>query len=448
MEAHNRMTEGSIPQHMIRFAVPLFIGSLFQQLYNTADALIVGNLLGTDALAAVSATGSLVFLIISLFTGISMGAGVAISRYFGAGDAEKMSCAIHTTTAASLLGGVFLTVFGAWAAPIILQWMGTPPEAMDGAVLYIRIFFEGSLGLTMYNAFRGVMQAVGDSKNPLKYLIISSCLNVVLDLLFIGLLGMGVDGAALATIIAQFVSCMLCCARLMRTKADYRLELRKIGLDGPMFKQILNYGLPSGLQNSVIAIANVVVQSNINAFGTNAVAGCGAYSKIEGFAFLPITSFSMALTTFVSQNLGGGKLERAKKGARFGVLGGVVTAEATGLLVYVVAPYLIGAFTDVSEAVQFGVDKAHICSVFFFLLAASHCLSAVLRGAGKAIVPMITMLAVWCVLRVSFLEVMVPIFRSIAVVNWVYPLTWCVSTVILTIYYLKADWVHAFEKQK
>ena len=442
-----RMTEGPIAGQMLRFAAPLFLGNLFQQLYNTADALIVGNMLGSDALAAVSATGTLVFLIISLFVGIAAGSGVLISRYFGSREFDKLEKAVHTNVAFSLVAGLLMTAFGVFFTPTLLRWMGTPEDVMELSVTYIRIFFAGSLGLVLYNGLRGVMQAVGDGKNPLKYLIFCSCLNVVLDVAFIGLFHTGVGGAALATILSQFLSGLLCLRRLLRTDGPYRVQLRKIRFHLPSLRLIIRYGLPSGIQNSVIAIANVVVQSNINAFGTMAVAGCGAYSKIEGFAFLPITSFTISLTTFVGQNLGAREYDRAKKGARFGLLCAVLSAEGIGLLVFLLAPVLMGAFTSEPEAITFGVGKARICALFFCLLAASHGLAAVLRGAGKAVIPMISMLAFWCVIRVSFLHFMVPIYNSIDTVNWVYPLTWALSTVFLGLYYWRADWIHTFERQ-
>ena len=442
-----RMTEGPIAGQMLRFAAPLFLGNLFQQLYNTADALIVGNLLGSDALAAVSATGTLVFLIISLFVGISAGAGVLISRYFGSRDYDNLEKAVHTNVAFSLAAGVLMTVFGVGFTPTLLRWMGTPEDVMELSVTYIRIFFAGSLGLVLYNGLRGVMQAVGDGKNPLKYLIFCSCLNVGLDLLFIGVFHTGVGGAAFATILAQFLSGLLCLRRLLRTDGPYRVVLRQIRFHLPALRLIIRYGLPSGIQNSVIAIANVVVQANINDFGTMAVAGCGAYSKIEGFAFLPITSFTISLTTFVGQNLGGREYPRAKKGARFGLLCAIFSAEAIGLLLYLIAPLVIGAFTREPEAIAFGVGKARICAPFFCLLAASHGLAAVLRGAGKAVIPMISMLVFWCVIRVSFLHFLVPVYHSIDTVNWVYPLTWALSTVFLGLYYWRADWIHSFERQ-
>lgn len=445
-QSHSLMTSGPIGRQITAFAVPLFIGNLFQQLYNTADALIVGRLLGNEALAAVSATGSLVFLLVSLFAGIAAGAGVVISRYFGAREQDKLQTAIHTNIAFNLTASLVLTLVGTLFTPAILRWMGTPEDVMGLSVEYIRIYFAGSLGLVMYNSLRGIMQAVGNGRDPLYYLIISSLLNVALDILFIAVFKSGVGGAALATVISQFASVILCAAKLLSTREEYRVYVKKIGFDLPMLRQIVANGLPTGLQNSVIAIANVVVQSNINAFGTMAVSGCGAYSKIEGFAFLPITSFTIALTTFVGQNLGAGEHQRAKKGARFGIGWSLLLSELIGLGIYIWAPALIRAFTEEPEAVAFGVDKARICALFYFLLAASHSLSSVLRGAGKAMVPMAAMLSFWCVVRVLFLKLTVPVYNSIALVNWVYPLTWCLSTIFLTVYYIKADWVHAFDR--
>ncbi len=442
-----RMTEGSIPRQMLRFAAPLFLGNLFQQLYNTADALIVGNMLGNDALAAVSATGTLVFLVISLFVGIAAGSGVLISRYFGAQDHDNLEKAIHTNLAFCLAAGVLMTVFGVLLTPWMLRAMGTPEDVMDLSAAYIRTFFAGSLGLVLYNGLRGVMQALGDGKNPLRYLIFCSVLNVVLDVAFIGLFHTGVGGAALATIISQFLSGLLCLRKLLKTDAEYRIDPKRIRFHWPTLKLILRYGLPAGIQNSVIAIANVVVQANINEFGTMAVAGCGAYAKVEGFAFLPITSFTISLTTFVGQNLGAKQYDRARKGARFGLCCAILSAELIGALLCLTAPAVIGAFTRESEAIAFGVGKARICAVFFCLLAASHGLAAVLRGAGKAVIPMISMLSFWCVIRVSFLHLMVPLYHSIDTVNWVYPLTWALSTVFLGLYYWRADWTHSFEKQ-
>lgn len=446
MESANRMTEGSIAGKMLRFAWPLFLGNLFQQLYNLADALIVGKFLDEAALAAVTSTGSLVFLLISLFSGIAIGAGVVIAHYFGANDTPNMRAAVHTDLLFGLIAGVIVTVIGVILSPQILIWMDTPEELLTLSTSYLRVYFAGAVGLIMYNTCTGIMQAVGDSRHPLQFLIISSCLNVLLDLFMIVVLHMGVEGAALATILAQFISMILCLIRLFRVKESYRVVFKELKINLRMLGQMLRFGLPSGLQNSIIAIANTVVQSNVNYFGKMAMAGCGAYSKIEGFGFLPINSFAMAITTFVSQNLGAKEYERAKKGARFGVTCCVIASEVIGVIVMLLAPLLMKAFTDAPEAIAIGVERAQICALFFCFLACSHALSAVLRGAGRAAVPMFTMLAFWCVIRVSFLTVMVPIVDNVAIVGWVYPLTWFLSTVTLLIYYFKADWVHGFER--
>ena len=437
------MTEGSIGKRITLFAMPIFLGNLFQQLYNTADSLIVGNFLGSNALAAVSSSGSLIFMLIGFLSGMSIGAGVVIARYFGAGDRENMDLAIHTTVAFGLAASVVMTLIGVLLSPQILRLMATPEVVMGDSVTYLRIYFAGSVGFVMYNIFVGILQAVGDSRHPLYYLIVSSLVNIVLDITFIAGFGMGVEGAAIATVISQLVSALMCLIQLTCRQKNCRLYLRRIAFTPRLLKQIIRMGLPSGLQNSIIAFANVVVQSNINSFGELAMAGVGAYSKIEGFGFLPITSFTMALTTFIGQNLGAAQYERAKKGARFGIWATVVLAEFIGVAVFVFAPWLIAAFDSNPEVISIGVAKARTSTLFFFLLAFSHAISAVLRGAGRAIVPMTVMLVFWCVVRVGFLTITVPLTHSILMLYWVYPLTWALSSLTFLIYYKKADWLHS-----
>lgn len=259
---------------------------------------------------------------------------------------------------------------------------------------------------------------------------------------------MGVGSAALATAISQFTSAILCMIHLMRTKEEYRLQLQKIGFDGLMLRQIIQNGVPSGFQNSVIAIANVFVQANINAFGKMAMAGCGFYSKIEGFAFLPVTCFTMALTTFVSQNLGAKQYDRAKKGAWFGVLCSISIAELIGILIYTAAPILISAFNSDPEVVHYGVMQSRTIALFYCLLAFSHCIAAVLRGSGNASVPMLVMLCVWCLFRVSYITVVVRMIPDIRVIFWAYPLTWSISSVIFLYLFLRGRWLQGFERQE
>ena len=434
------MTQGPIWKRITYFALPILLGNLFQQMYNTADSLIVGNFLGKNALAAVSSTGSLIFMLIGFLSGIAIGAGVVISRYFGGNNLEEMSQAVHTTVAFGLVAGVVMTAVGVGLSPQILRWMDTPENVMYNSQLYLSIYFMGSLGSVMYNVCVGIMQAVGDSRHPLYYLIVSSVVNVVLDLFFIAVLGMGVDGAAWATIIAQYVSAIMCLWRLLRVKDSYRVELRRIRFHWDMLKRVVRFGLPSGVQNSIIAIANVVVQSNINHFGDAAMAGVGAYSKIEGFGFLPITSFTMAMTTFVGQNLGAGQIERTKRGARFGTITSVLLAELIGVAVFIFAPQLIATFDTSPDVIAYGVDKARTSVLFYCLLAFSHAMASILRGAGKAVVPMFVMMICWCIIRVSFLAIAVPLTGSIQMVYWVYPLTWFLSSVTFLWYYRRMDW--------
>lgn len=440
------LTEGPIGRKILAFAFPLFLGNLFQQLYNTADSLIVGNFIGSDALAAVSSSGSLIFLMVGFFNGISVGAGVVIARYFGARDRAGVERAVHTTVAFGIVSGIALTVIGILFTPFILRLMGTPEDVLPSSVLYFRVYFCGSVAFVLYNVFVGILQSVGDSRHPLIYLIISSVVNVLLDLVFVAVLRLGVGSAALATVISQFLSAALCIKRLTRSQEEYRIVIKNIRFDLPMLRQVIQNGLPTGLQNSIIAFANVVVQSNINAFGKMAVAGCGSYSKIEGFGFLPINCFVMALTTFISQNLGAREYDRAKKGARFGILCSITIAELIGLIIYLSAPVLVSAFNSDPEVISFGVAQAHTVTLFYFLLAYSHCLAAIFRGAGRSAVPMLVMLACWCIIRVSYITVIVRFIPVINVIFWAYPLTWTLSSIVFTVYFLKSDWVHSYEK--
>lgn len=440
------LTEGSIWKKIIVFAIPIFIGNVFQQLYNTVDSLIVGNFIGNDALAAVSSSGNLIFLLVGFFNGIAMGAGVIISKYFGAKDYKKLQLAIHTDVAFGLVASVILTVLGIIFTPQILTWMGTPESVLPNSIIYFRIYFVGATAVVMYNIAVGILQAIGDSRHPLYYLIISSIVNVVLDLFFVAVLKLGVGSAALATVISQAISAILCFYRLMHYDTVYKVSWRKIRFDGSMLKQIIQLGLPSGIQNSIIGFANVIVQSNINVFGVNAMAGCGAYTKIEGFAFLPITCFSMALTTFVGQNLGAGKLDRVKKGAKFGIICSVTMAEIVGVAIWIGAPVLIRLFNDDPAVIAFGIKQAKTEALFYFLLAFSHCIAGIMRGAGKAIVPMITMLITWCLIRITYITVAVHLVPKIGVIFWAYPLTWGLSSIIFLTYYKKVDWIHNFER--
>lgn len=441
------MTRGKPWRLITAFAIPVLLSQVFQQLYNTADALIVGRFLGDEALAAVSSSGTLIFLIISFFTGMSMGASVTISRYFGAGDYARVSRAVHTNVLLAILCGIVLTVFGVALTPTFLRWMGTDPDVLPEAISYFRYYFFGILAVVMYNTCKGIMNALGDSRRPLYYLILSSLVNIVLDLLFIAVFHWGVWSAAAATTISQAVSMVLCLIHLTKKGTIYQVRLRDLRLDREMLGQIFRYGLPSGVQNSVIGFANVIVQSNINSFGKLAMAAYGAYSKLEGFAFLPVTSFTMALTTYVSQNLGAGEYDRAKKGSRFGIITSLLLAELIGVLMYLFAPQLTAIFTETPEVIALGVEQARTISLFYCLLAFSHAVASVCRGAGKAFVPMTIMLVFWCVVRITYITTVMHFVHDIQYIYWAYPITWSLSSVVYLIYYHFSDWVHGFEKK-
>ena len=441
------MLSGPIWKGLLAFAWPIFLGQLFQQLYNTADTLIVGNFISKEALAAVSSSGNLIFMLTGLLGGIAMGGGVLIAKFFGAKDYQSLQRAIHTGLAFALLGGVILTLLGVFLAPVILRWMGTPPTVLPNSVAYFRTYFLGALPSFFYNVCVGILQAVGDSRHPLLYLIISSILNVLLDLLFVAVFGWGVAAAAAATVIAQTVSALLCLLQLLRGDPIYRVNLRKIRLHRDLLGMLLKIGIPSGIQNCAISLANVIVQANINNFGADAMAGCGSYAKVEGFAFLPVTCFSMGLATFVGQNLGAKQYDRVKQGNRFGVLCSVLMAEVVGLAIYLFAPYLIKLFNSDPNVVAFGARQAKTEALFYCCLAFSHCMAGIFRGAGKSTVPMAVMLCCWCLIRVTYITGMIRfVAENILVVFSAYPLTWTLSGIFFTVYYFKSDWIHHFDR--
>ena len=428
------LTQGSVAKGMLTFAVPIFLSNLFQQLYNAVDSLIVGNFLGEHALAAVGSSGSLIFLLTGFVNGVSLGAGVLVARYFGAKDDEALRKAVHTTVALGLAAGAALTVIGVALSPQILRWMGTPDDVIGNSIVYFRVYFMGCIAVVLYNVGASILQSVGDSRSPMLYLIAASVLNVVLDLLFVAGLHMGVGSAAFATILSQILSAVLAFRKLGKATGAYAVRWRQVRFDGPTLRAVVAQGLPSGVQNSVISLANVIVQANINAFGAQAMAGCAAYSKVEGFAFLPVTCFSMALATFVSQNIGARQPGRVRRGMKFGILSSAALAEVIGVAIFALSPFLIAAFNGEPEVVAYGVRQARTAALFYCLLAFSHCCAGILRGLGRPVVPMAVMLDVWCALRIAYITVAVRIVPDIGVIFWAYPLTWAVSGVLFAWY--------------
>ena len=436
------LTKGPIGKQILQFTVPLLLGNIFQQFYNAADTVIVGKFVGREALAAVGSSGALINLLVSILMGVAVGAGVVVSRYYGAKQYTEMRATIHTTIAFGLISGVAMSVLGVAITPVILRWMQTPENVMASSVLYFRIYFAGVLTTVMYNIGSGIYRALGDSKRPLYFLIISTIINIILDLLFVAVFHMGIGGAAIATVVAQGLSMVLVFYKMMREDTVYRVSWREIRIHKRFLRQIIAIGLPSGIQNGIVSLSNVVVQSNINSFGDIAMAGCGAYNKLDGFALLPAGSFSLALSTFVSQNIGAEQYDRAKKGAAFGLIAAMVISELAGVLIYFTAPQLVGFFNDDPEVIRYGVLMARNIVFAYALVAYSNAMAGVLRGAGLSRVPMFVMVGCWCVLRVIWIQIMVPLTQDIRVVFWSYPITWAVSVTILTIYFFKVDWLH------
>lgn len=442
-----KLIEEPVKKALIAFTLPLLLSNLFQQLYNTVDTVIVGHFI-PQALASVSTSGHLIFLFVGFFNGMAIGAGVVISKFFGEKRYDDMKKAIHTDLAFGLVAGVLFSIVGYFLTPVILRILNTPDEIFAYSQEYFQTYFAGAFTVVLYNVCTGILQAVGDSKRPLYYLIFSSCLNVVLDLLFIGAFHWGVWSAAFATVLSQGVSMLLCLSRLLTSKEVYRVELKYIRFHEGMLSKIVRLGLPSGLQNSMIAIANLFVQSNVNTFETAAISGVGCYMKLEGFAFLPITCFSMALTTFIGQNLGAKEFERAKQGARFGIVCSLIVAEIIGLIIFLFAPAFLSLFSNDPEVIAGGAKQCRVEALFYFLLAFAHSVAGVCRGAGKASVPMTIMLSCWCVVRVAYLTIALSIKHSIEFVFIGYPATWLLGDIFFAIYYFRSDWVHAFERKE
>ncbi|MCC2230757.1 MATE family efflux transporter [Lachnospiraceae bacterium CLA-AA-H215] len=439
------LTKGSIAKGLVQFTIPVIFGQILQQLYSIADAWVLGNYADNTAFAAVSSTNSLIFLMIGLFNGTAIGGGVVISRYFGAKDEKGVEMAIHTNVLFGLIASVLVTLAGLFLIPQMIKLMKVPEDVLPQSLLYFRIYFAGSATVILYNVFTSIMRALGDSIHPLYYLAFSSVVNVVLDLLLVAKFHQGVAGAAFATVLSQGLSMLLCLMRMRKSKDYTRISWKKIKWYPQMMKKVIQQGLPAGIQNSVISIGNVVIQTNINAFGEFAMTGAGAHSKIEGFVFIPITSMVLTLPTFISQNLGAKEYDRAKKGALFGILTSVILAEGIGLIVYVFSPQLIHIFAKSEEAVRYGVIQERIMTLFYGLMAFSHSATGVLRGSGRSIVPMVTMLGIWCGVRVLYVTIaiqIVPVFQTIC---WAYPLTWGLSSIVFLIYLLKSNWLHTYD---
>jgi putative MATE family efflux protein len=433
----NQITEGVIWQQLLLFFFPILFGTFFQQLYNAADAMIVGRFVGKEALSAVAgSSGMLVQLIVGFFVGLSSGAGVLVSQYYGARRPEMVGYAVHTVYLFSILAGIVMMIAGILTTPWMLTAMGTPEDVLALSITYMRIYFCGMITNLVYNTGAAILRAVGDSKRPLYFLIISCLTNIVLDIVLVVVLRLGVRGAALATILSQLLSAAMVTMALVRTSDMHHLDVRKLRLDGRMLGRMIRIGFPSGLQSVMYGLSNVIVQSGINSLGTDSVAAWASYYKIDSLFWMMVNAFGIAVTTFVGQNYGARKIDRVRAGIRTCM--GMTFAASIGmsLLIYYWGIYGYELFTTDAEVIRIGIAMMRYLSRFYVLYVAIEILSGALRAVGDSWVPMILCLFGVCALRVGWILFAVPLNRNMYMIMFSYPLTWVVTTILFVIYYL------------
>ena len=440
--SQNSITEGVIWKNLLAFFFPILLGPFFQQLYNTADAVIVGKFVGKEALAAVGgATGTLVNLVVGFFVGLSSGATVILSQFYGGRRDREVSQAVHTAAAMSLAGGALFTVLGIVFSPVILRWMGTPADVLVHAEVYVRIYFAGMIPSLIYNVGAGLLRAVGDSQRPLYFLISACMVNIVLDVLLVVGLEMGVAGAAIATIFSQAVSAVLVVLTLLRSHQAYRLEPRKIRFYGNLLDRIVRIGFPAGLQSVMYSLSNIIIQASINAFGTDIVAAYTAYGKLDGLYWMMINAFGVSITTFVGQNFGAGKYDRMRRSVRVCLL---MTFGATVLMsgfFLLLGEPLYRLFTDDAQVIALGMQILRLLVPTYVTYICIEVLAGAVRGTGDSLIPTLFTLTGVCLLRVAWVMGVAPAYHSLTVVLLSYPITWTITSALFVIYYLRGGWL-------
>ncbi|MDO4671205.1 MAG: MATE family efflux transporter [Aerococcus sp.] len=435
------MTHGNIGKILLLFSIPLILGNLLQQMYNAVDSIIVGNYVGSQALAAVGSSTAIIYLLIAFSQGIAVGAGVLVSQAVGAHRTDATENTVHTSLVIAVLLGLFLSVVGFLFTPQILMLMKTPSDVMGESVTYLRFFSLGLIFNVIYNMEAGILNAVGNSKRSLLYLGIASVTNIFLDLFFIRTLNFGVMGAAIATDISQALSCVLALHFLMHTNEHYQVHLERLRLNKDTAVQIIKVGLPTGIQNMVISLSNVLVQSSINVFGSTTMAGYGAYMKIDGFNILPILSLSLASTTFTGQNFGAGKIDRIKRGMRTTLLMVLIYTAFIGATLLFFSQAVMGLFTTDKQVIAAGIQAMrHFCP-FYFLLGILQALCGTIRGTGKTVPPMIILLISMCLFRILWIQLIFPHFNTIDSIYSLYPVSWAFGVILCLVYMWRSDWL-------
>lgn len=433
------MTQGSVFRHLLLFSLPLLAGNVFQQLYNTVDTWVVGNYVSDAAFSAVGTVSPIINMLIGAFMGLSSGAGVVISQYYGAKKYDKVQDAVHTSIALTLVMTVLMTLIGIGMTPTMLHFMKTPDVVFGESRKYLTIYFAGMAGLLFYNMGAAILRAVGDSKRPFYYLVVAAVINTVLDLVFVLVFGMGVEGVAYATIIAQGISALLTLVTLMRTSSCVHLDVRKVRMHGRILKQMIYVGIPAALQMAITAFSNVFVQSYINQFGQDCMGGWTAYAKIDQLLFLPMQSLALAVTTFVGQNLGIGQEERAKKGGRTSFCMALAVTVVLSFCVILTAPALVAFFNDTPSVISYGTLFLRHLSPFYLLCCANQIYSAALRGAGNSRTPMLLMLISFVLFRQCYLYVVSNfISNTILPLAMGYPAGWLLCSILTLTYYRRA----------
>ena len=442
METRERqqITEGVIWKQLLIFFFPILMGTFFQQMYNTVDTIIVGRLVGTEALAAVGATGPLVSMVNGFFIGVSSGATVVLSQAYGAGDRKGVSDSIHTGVALSLVLGVMLTAIGICLGGRVMGWMGTPENCMADATTYLRIYFAGSIGTVVYNMGAGILRAMGDSKRPMLFLMVTCILNVVLDLLFVAVLHMGVAGAALATVLSQMISAVLPIVVLLRQKED-RLELRKLRIERSLLGRILHIGIPAGLQFVTFDFSNILIQSGINSFGDITMAAWTAHGKTDALTWMVTGAFGVSITTFVGQNFGAQKYSRIRKGTWTCLAMGVVMVAALDALLLAFRTPILGIYTDNPEVIAVGGMVMLSIMPYEFLFMPIEVFAGTMRGVGNSLMPTLITGSCVCLFRVVWLMTAVRHWHSLKTLTLSYPLSWALAAAVFLAVYFKGNWL-------
>ena len=435
-EYKNNITEGVIWKQLLLFFFPLLFGTFFQQLYNTVDAVVVGQFVGKEALAEVGGASAMVInIFVGFFVGISSGATVTISQFFGGGRMREVRESIHTAVALSVTAGLGIMVIGLVSAPVLLSVMKTPPETMEGSILYLRIYFCGMVGNLIYNMGSGVLRAMGDSKRPLYFLIASCLVNVVLDIVLVAAAGLGVAGVAIATILSQAFSAVLVCITLLRFPEEYRLQPRNIRFHGWVLKRIIAIGIPAGFQSLMYSLSNALIQTNVNSFGTDTVAAWTAYSKIDALFWMVVSAFGISITTFVGQNYGAGLYQRVRKGVRQCFLITALFTLVLNVMIFSFGHLLFRLFTKDTAVIEIGIMMIRFLVPAFMTYICIEIYSGALRGMGDSLIPMLITCGGICGLRVVWLFTVVPKWNSMKTVMASYPITWVITSLLFLIYY-------------